>query len=418
MSGSIPLIVEQHAEEAAILWLQRVRAVEAPHYNRMFLSRLDERLEAQIDGLLVAGDLGWDVARAAFDRYPQPGEMFVLSALAFGAGADAAIGEVLDLLEGDTDGTLLPAAIGGIGWLPAARLKGRVQPLLNGGRPVARALGLGACSVHRVDPGPQLARFIADPDPAVAHASVRLAGELGRADLLPTMADIGPDAGTAAQGMVAVTRLVLGARGAALEAARRLAADPGATGRAVLPALVGADEPGAIRDWASALGPDETAADLRAAGMLGQTDRVPWIIACMAEPAHARAAGEAFSMLTGADLAFLSLDAAAGEEPAVPNDDPADPRVDLDWEADLPVPDAAAVATWWDRAASEFTGQTAYFLGRPSDADGWRFGLDRGYQNQRRVAAYRLATQHPQARLEPWAAREVTRVVWKARAAP
>ena len=61
----IPLIVEVHAEEAAILWLQRDSAVEAPNFNRMFLSRLDERLEANVDGLLVAGRAGWDIARTA-----------------------------------------------------------------------------------------------------------------------------------------------------------------------------------------------------------------------------------------------------------------------------------------------------------------------------------------------------------------
>jgi hypothetical protein len=56
-------IVEQHAEEAAFLWLLRDAAVGAPHYDLKDLARLDERVEAHLDGLRIAGVEGWEICR-------------------------------------------------------------------------------------------------------------------------------------------------------------------------------------------------------------------------------------------------------------------------------------------------------------------------------------------------------------------
>jgi len=46
----IPHIIDQHAEEAAFLWLLRHNAIYAPHYNLKDLAKLDGRVEAHIDG--------------------------------------------------------------------------------------------------------------------------------------------------------------------------------------------------------------------------------------------------------------------------------------------------------------------------------------------------------------------------------
>jgi hypothetical protein len=55
----IPTIIEQHAEEAAFLWLLRDAAVRAPHYSLKNLADLDNRVEAHLDGLRIAGLEGW-----------------------------------------------------------------------------------------------------------------------------------------------------------------------------------------------------------------------------------------------------------------------------------------------------------------------------------------------------------------------
>jgi hypothetical protein len=50
-SPIIPEIIDQHAEEAAFLWLRRDAAVHQPHYDIEDLAELDERVEAHLDGL-------------------------------------------------------------------------------------------------------------------------------------------------------------------------------------------------------------------------------------------------------------------------------------------------------------------------------------------------------------------------------
>ena len=46
MTKPIPAVVEQHAEEAAFLWILREGAVHAPHYALKDLRKLDLRVEA------------------------------------------------------------------------------------------------------------------------------------------------------------------------------------------------------------------------------------------------------------------------------------------------------------------------------------------------------------------------------------
>ena len=68
-------VVEQHTEDASFLWLLRDDAVHAPNYNLQDLADLDERVEANIDGLRVAGDVGWEYCERGLEQ-EEPGEVF------------------------------------------------------------------------------------------------------------------------------------------------------------------------------------------------------------------------------------------------------------------------------------------------------------------------------------------------------
>jgi len=52
---SLEVIVDQHSEEAAFLGLLRSIAVHEPHYDLNHLTTLDNRIEAHLDGLRIAG---------------------------------------------------------------------------------------------------------------------------------------------------------------------------------------------------------------------------------------------------------------------------------------------------------------------------------------------------------------------------
>lgn len=84
-------IVRQHAEMAAFLWTvydhHLLHPDENPDMDEERLARLVERLDAHLDGLRVAGQVGQEIAELLYAEYPEAGEMFVLRMLVKGAPA-------------------------------------------------------------------------------------------------------------------------------------------------------------------------------------------------------------------------------------------------------------------------------------------------------------------------------------------
>ena len=64
----IPLVVQQHVEDAAILRTTRTVLVRAPHVKLHHLRRLDDRLSAHLDGVAVAGEFGRRLAESALEN--------------------------------------------------------------------------------------------------------------------------------------------------------------------------------------------------------------------------------------------------------------------------------------------------------------------------------------------------------------
>ena len=85
----LPDILRQHAEQAAFLWTVYDRALlypdENPEMDEERIARVVERLEANLDGLRVAGDEGREVAEERYAEYPERGELFVVRILQPGA---------------------------------------------------------------------------------------------------------------------------------------------------------------------------------------------------------------------------------------------------------------------------------------------------------------------------------------------
>jgi hypothetical protein len=77
----VPRVLDIHGEDAAFLWLTRDNAVQAPHHSLKDLAKLDDRVEAHLDGLRVSGDDGWHLAQEQL-KHRGPGEYFVAMMLA------------------------------------------------------------------------------------------------------------------------------------------------------------------------------------------------------------------------------------------------------------------------------------------------------------------------------------------------
>jgi uncharacterized protein (TIGR02270 family) len=180
----IDAIVEQHAEEAAFLWVQRDRATDEPHFARRHLARWDERVEAHVDGLRVAGDRGWEIARAQLDQHRGPGEMFAAGVLALGASFADRIDEMAALAAQKSE--TLHGFFGAIGWSEPATIAATVRRWHDSADPIERLLLLVACSVHRTDPGPRLATLLRDADERVRRGcSASAHAARPRSKLLP-----------------------------------------------------------------------------------------------------------------------------------------------------------------------------------------------------------------------------------------
>jgi len=405
----VAAVLQQHVEDSALLRQVRSVLVRAPHVRLNQLRRLDDRLAAHLDGVAVAGSAGMALARAALER-PEAGEVFTLGVRALESRDEASLERLLALAA------TLPAAWRGLasalGWVPTALLQGTGQRLLNAAEPAWRELGLAACRMHQADPGEWLASALHDTQAGPRAAALRAAGELGRLDLLPAVRAAMADDTPEVVFWAAWSACLLGERQASPQvlgfAARHteLPAD-----RALVMLLSALDFEAArefVRELAAATqgqaaGSPADRRLIRAIGWLGDVQFLPWLVERMAEAPVARLAGEAWSLLTGVDLARESMDAAAGESREA-GEDPADPDVGADEDDSLPWPALPAVQAWMHARAADLPSGQRCFLGRPLDAATALQALRDGQQRQRALAALALCLRQPGSQLFPVAA--------------
>ena len=386
----IPAIVQQHADDALHLRHMRSVLVRAPHVRLLQLGRLDERLDAHLDGLAVAGAYGLARAQAALEQLGC-GEVFTAFAAALQAQDTALQQRVL---------VLAPAApqawrgiVSALGWTGAPLLREPVRALLAAAAPWQRALGLDACRLHRVDPGPALAAALRADDPALRLAGLRTAAALGRCELLPLVLAALDTAALAEA--AAHAACLLGDRGAALRALAQAAfATPAACDplRPLAVQALPADEARALLRQLMPAAPREA---VRAIGWLGDARLVPWLIERMEDAALARVAGEAFSTITGADLVALQLERPPPTDVQTgPNDDPDDENVALDDDENLPWPEPQRVQRWW-QAQSGACAAPRSFVGAAPTPEHLAQVLRTGTQRQRALAAQQLVLLQP-----------------------
>ncbi|WP_290743017.1 HEAT repeat domain-containing protein [Amaricoccus sp.] len=336
--ATIAALVAQHAEDAAFLFVQRARQVDGRLFGEADLGRLDQRLTANLAGMAAAGEAGWELALARLGDFPEAGELFVVAWIALGSGEAPLVEQAL------AAAAAAPGAFRGFSGALARHASGRLRPVvgpwLDAGDPLLRRLGVCALSQHRVDPGRRLAALLADPDPAVRGRALRLAGELGRADLAPAVAEALGDPDPDVRWRAARAACLLGLRPQATAEVERLAARDGPRrAEAVELRLVAWPRPEAVA-WARAelsRRPDD-ALLVEAVGAIGERAAVPWLIERMHDPALAHAAGAAFRDLFAVDFDATDVFAA---DPAALGPAFAD--------AEEPVPVAERARAWWER---------------------------------------------------------------------
>ena len=329
-------IVSQHAEEAAFLWASRTRAASDPTYSLKTLSAVDGRVEAHLDGLRIAGDAGWAITRSRLEDGDAMA-VFPLAVLAFESGNRQ---RMLDALTvGCVSGATRRALISALGWIDHELVQPWLDRLLRASDPLHRAVGVAACAIHRHDPGPALTASLADPDPILRARALRAAGELKRADLLDHVRRHVSDDDEVCRFWAAWT-LTLHKDGAGLRSLTHWLGRGDRFGETALQLSLRAMTPDDSRESIRVLAkdPESQRSAVVAIGVLGDPTTVPWTIKAMQSPQTARLAGEAFSMITGVDLARKGLDRVGPEESDAEDvQEPSDKSIRPDYEQPLAV---------------------------------------------------------------------------------
>jgi uncharacterized protein (TIGR02270 family) len=400
-------IVEQHAEEAAFLWTQRDAATDAPHYKRHHLARLDERVEAHVDGLRVAGEAGWRIALEQLERRCEKGELFAAGVLALESGDMRRIEPLVAVAEAAPG--VRRGFVGAIAWCLPRLLAPSVRLWDRSTAGFERYLALSACSVHRADTGPEHKARLRDADPRVRTRALRLAGELGRHEHVDLCIDCVTDLDPSVRYWASWSAVLLGDRNAALQALSEFGiSDAGSTQDALEVAVraMGMDRGMSFIHSLVTSGACRKAAT-RGAGYLGAPSAMPWLIDQMGKDDVARLTGEAFVTICGADLSYDRLarpENTEGDADETKDESAGDLAAD-DREQRLRWPEPASIRTWWDERRGAFASGLRYLAGRPIDTSTcdivWRLGT----QRQRRAAAFEIALRTPAAPLYNWRSR-------------
>lgn len=388
-------ICEEHARQAAFLWLLRDRAAIDPAYDLSELSELDERLEAHLDGLRLAGDAGWQACVELLAE-PEGGEVFGAAVVAVDRWDLRGVARVLDAFGGAPD--LARGFVAALGFTPFDRVR-RLLPGLLAGRcpPALHWLGISACAAHRQDPGAPLGYAILASEPRLKARALRAAGELGRVDLLAEVRAELRSSDEACCFWAAWSAALFGDPASAQALWGFASGDGSFAERAACMAMRRMD-PAVAYTWLYSLAgaARDPRVPLSAAAVLGDPAIVPYVLEAMKAPATARLAGFALTMITGVDLAAEPL---VGKPPegfgAGPTEDPGDEDVSMDPDDSLPWPDPAAVTAWWQRHAGEYKRGTRSLLGKPMTPAWLEHVLSAGSQPARAAAALELSLRQP-----------------------
>ena len=398
-AGKVEVIVSQHASEADFLWLLRDAAVCAPHYALKDLARLDERVEAHLDGLRVAGDFGWGIAVKALEE-GGAGEVFAAAALAFDSTKDDRLQMVIKF--GTAGAENASGLVSALGWLSYEKAEKFINRFLEAEAPAVRRVGIAATAIHRQSPRRVLENALNHADALLKSRALRAVGELGLVDYLPTvrrnLTNENPECRFWAAWTLA---LVSGDKDAVAQLQVIAESDSPYRERAVQIATRRL-ELGAAKMWQRRLSqnPKHIRQAVISAGALGDPEAVPSLIERMKNPPLARVAGEAFTMITGVDIAYQDLDTDKPEGfEAGPTENPKDENVAMDQDESLPWPKPEGIQNWWNKHQSEFAKGTRYFLGKTITPD-WLYQILReGRQRQRALAALEIALRQRESKL-------------------
>lgn len=362
-------LIDESFDEATFLWRRWESELTSLTRNLDEVwSWTEDRLHGALDGVRVGGDAAIELATSAL-KSEEPDQ------IAVGAGVLSCRSEVpaieaLTEAIGAAEGDALHAMVRGLELMGSNQaLRAAAAALAAGGPTHAGAL----CRLKAFRRAP----LGAEARAAFGAKSVQAQAEAFRAVFYTASGQfdkeieagmVSPDAQVRCAAIEAgVSRGMASAQGAAVQLARTSGASAGPYLR-LLPLFGSEDEQEVI--YAALRNPTHQKDAIWALGHLGTIRAAEACLAGMRHEPLARACGEAYCWITGADLVRdrLAKVEAPEDAPAFEEDDlEADlvPTVDELW----PMPDADAAAKHWETRRSEFAPDIRYAQGRPISLD-------------------------------------------------
>ncbi|MDH0865774.1 TIGR02270 family protein [Mitsuaria sp. GD03876] len=394
-------VLAMHAEEAPFLWASRDHAVQAAHYTLDALVRLDDRVQAHLEGLQVDAGAGARHARRALATL-DAGTVFMVGALAFQGDEPDRVRDAFAAASGLPDGRRPLASA--LAWQDDAASRRWRDRLLTSSSPQARRVAMDASRLCRSTTVAEVLDALADRDAHVRAAGARAAGECRLEGAIGALRALLRDADDLCR-FRAAWSLTLLHDADGLAALIPFCEHPAvAWGAIELSLRVLSLERGRELARRLAGAPFARALVIGATGVIGDPQALPWLLGQMNDPAVARVAGEAFSGITGVDLDRddLSKDAPDIDDAQAADDAQASDAVDDDIAAmpprhqdSLPWPDVDKLKAWWDQHRDEFHPGQRHLCGQPVSAAQARRVLKQGRQRDRAAAALELSLLEP-----------------------
>jgi uncharacterized protein (TIGR02270 family) len=375
--------IEHHVEAAVSLASLRRQRMNAPNVSLSHLSQLDEELSMHLDGIASTGENGWRRCEAELAS-ESDGSLFTAAVIAIESDNDQRLQALLELAESSPRAR--PGFLGALCWVSTDLMRQVGSVLLSSANPFWRHAGIVGCAMHGLDPGLILSNAVKSPEAPLRARALRAAGELGRRDLINACTAAARDGDATCRFWGAWSSVRLGCRGVALDLLLDMYRTPGffAERDATL-ALLAMELPRAHATLSDiSRDPGHVRMLIEGAGLVGDSVYVPWLIEQMAQEPFSRVAGEAFTLITGADLQALQLAR-----------HPEDFSLEAGADEGLPWPDPEKVSVWWRDNRASFTSGVRMFMGAPLSAESCLNVLKEGYQRQRRTAALHRALQNP-----------------------
>jgi uncharacterized protein (TIGR02270 family) len=397
--GCVPTIaevVQQLADNCSFLWLQREMVANSRIYASTFedLTEIDERIDAQLDGLRCSGTSGWKTAAEAL-ALKGTGEVFTAAVLAFESSGipedstNSARLEAIFTRAEDVKDFVRPACLA-LHWISPEKYELAVRWLFEQEASLCQAVAITGASARGLDCSREIESAIRSDNDHLAQAGLRASARTSYRHALPVIEErlVGNDTSTIFA--AAESGCLLGSK-KARDLLLSFSSDeisPFAE-RAASLLFHALDPEEAARMHSALFGKSLSRAAVWAAASTGIREMGQFMLDAIADEEFTKLASELFSLLWGVPV--QRRERTPREGVMGPSEDPEDHNVAIDPDHGRFDPEGSLVSSWWHEHAAEFAPTVRYLRGQPITPETLMQCLGSGPQMQRFAAAELLA---------------------------